>query len=165
MAPTSFDRPQRPTQVRHKWLIWNSWNPSFWKVLVKLVLQKVTVSQCKLFLFPSHYMLSSSSCSLLQSFEASTGSGRGRVRQRQRGTVPQRTSVTSPPSSFNYLIIIMHCLHQVRQEQTLEDEETFARPPPPRRRPDNFQVSFMILSNQSSNSPKVNGDAPSNSSE
>merc|ERR1711874_160228 len=56
------------------------------------------------------------------SFEASsTGSGRGRVRQRQRGTVPQRTSV--------------------RQEQTVEDEETFARPPPPRRRPDNFQVS------------------------
>lgn len=29
----------------------------------------------------------------------------------------------------------------VRQELTVEDEETFARPPPPRRRPDNFQVS------------------------
>merc|ERR1711974_493002 len=70
LPPTSFDRPQRPTQ----------------------------------------------------SFEASsTGSSRGRVRQRQRGTVPQRTSV--------------------RQELTVEDEETFARPPPPRRRPDNFQVS------------------------
>merc|ERR550534_1819046 len=55
-----------------------------------------------------------------QSFEASAGSGRGRVRQRQRGAVPQRTSV--------------------RQEESFEEEATFARPPPPRRRPDSFQV-------------------------
>merc|ERR1719445_651206 len=54
-----------------------------------------------------------------QSSEASAGSNRGRVRQRQRGAVPQRTSV--------------------RQEESFEEEATFARPPPPRRRPDSFQ--------------------------